>query len=206
MSNQASRKAVNFAGFHIRKWYTQIDESLANESGQLADGPPLRKYVLAAAIANPYAGQFSQTLDLIVGNSVALGHEFARRAAALLGGDGIQSYGKAAIVGSAGEYEHGNAFLTSIFADPVRDAVGGGKAWIPSSGKRGGPGTSIDIPLAHKDALYVRSHYDTVTALFADAPSPDEVVIAFAFASRGRLHARLGGLRADDVKCEDGLH
>ena len=206
MSNQASSKAVNFAGFHIRKWYTQIDESLANESGQLADGPPLRKYVLAAAIANPYAGQFSQTLDLIVGNSVALGHEFARRAAALLDGDGIQSYGKAAIVGSTGEYEHGNAFLTSIFADPVRDAVGGGKAWIPSSGKRGGPGTSIDIPLAHKDALYVRSHYDTVTALFADAPSPDEVVIAFAFASRGRLHARLGGLRADDINGEDGLH
>lgn len=199
-------KAANFAGFHIRKWYTQVDESLANESGQLADGAPLRKFVLAAAVANPYAGRFSETLDLIVADSVALGKEFARRASALLGKDQIQSYGKAAIVGSAGEYEHGNAFLTSIFADPVREAVGGGKAWIPSSGKRGAPGTSIDIPLAHKDALYVRSHYDTVTALFADAPSADEVVIAFAFASRGRLHARLGGLHAEDIRGEDGLH
>ena len=148
-------KAANFAGLHIRKWYTQIDESLANESGQLADRAPLRQYVLAAAIANPYAGQFSQALDLIIDDSLALGQEFARRASALLGEDLVQSYGKAAIVGSAGEYEHGNAFLTSTFADPVRDAVGGGKAWIPSSGKRGGPGTSIDIPLAHKDALYV---------------------------------------------------
>ncbi len=199
-------KVANFAGLHIRKWYTQIDESLANESGKLADGAPLRKYLLAAAIANPYAGQFSQALDLIVDDSVALGQEFARRVSALLGKDRIQGYGKAAVVGSAGEYEHGNAFLTSIFAEPVRDAVGGGKAWIPSSGKRGGPGTSIDIPLAHKDALYVRSHYDTVTALFADAPSPDEVVVAFAFASRGRLHARLGGLRAEDIQGEDGLH
>lgn len=206
MSKQASNKPANFAGFHIRKWYTQIDESLANESGQLADGAPLRKYVLAAAIANPYAGEFSQKLDRIVDNSVELGREFARRVSLLVGKDPIQSYGKAALVGAAGEYEHGNAFLTSVFADPVRDALGGGKSWIPSSGKRGGPGTSIDIPLAHKDALYVRSHYDTVTALFADAPSPDEVVIAFAFASRGRLHARLGGLRAEDIKGEDGLH
>jgi hypothetical protein len=199
-------KPANFAGFHIRKWYTQIDESLANESGRLADGAPLRKFVLAAAIANPYAGRFSENLDAIVADSAVLGSEFARRASMLLGTDRIQSYGKAAVVGSAGEYEHGNAFLTSIFADPVREALGGGKAWIPSSGKRGAPGTSIDIPLAHKDALYVRSHYDTVTTLFADAPSADEVVIAFAFAGRGRLHARLGGLRAEDIRGEDGLH
>ena len=78
----------------------------------------------------------------------------------------------------------------------MRDALGGAKAWIPSTGKRGAPGTVIDIPLAHKDELYVRSHYDTVSTMFSDAPNADEIVIAFAFATRGRLHARLGGLRA----------
>ena len=199
-------KPANFKQYHIRKWYVQVDESLANESGQLADGPPLRKIVLAAAIANPYAGRFSSNLELIVADSPALGEEFGRRVQALLGSDKVESYGKAAIVGMSGEYEHGNAFLTGIFADPVRDAIGGGRAWIPSSGKRGAPGTSIDIPLAHKDALYVRSHYDTLTVQFGDAPSADEVVIAFAFATRGRLHARLGGLRSGEIVGEDGLH
>ncbi|KIZ47801.1 MULTISPECIES: amino acid synthesis family protein [Rhodopseudomonas] len=200
------KKPKNFAEYHIRKWYTQVDESLANESGQLADGAPLLKYVLAAAIANPYAGVFSENLDLIVADSPALGAEFGRRMRALLGSNQVESYGKAAIVGADGEYEHGNAFLTSIFAEPVRESVGGGKAWIPSSGKRGGPGTSIDIPLAHKDALYVRSHYDTITAQFPDGPSSDEVIVAFAVASRGRLHARLGGLRAEEIRGEDGLN
>jgi len=85
-------------------------------------------------------------------------------------------------------------------------AVGGGKAWVPSTGKIGAPGATLDIPLAHKDALYVRSNYDTVTVSFGDAPRADEVVIAFAFATRGRLHARLGGISADEVVGEDGLH
>jgi len=198
-------KPANFKQYHIRKWYVQVDESLANESGQLADGPPLRKIVLAAAIANPYAGRFSSNLELIVADSPALGEEFGRRVQALLGSDKVESYGKAAIVGMSGEYEHGNAFLTGIFADPVRDAIGGGRAWIPSSGKRGAPGTSIDIPLAHKDALYVRSHYDTVTVSFSDAPGPDEVVIAVAVATRGRLHARLGGPKVSEIVGKDGL-
>jgi hypothetical protein len=92
-----------------------------------------------------------------------------------------------------------------VFADPVRDAVGGGKAWVPSTGKVAGPGAAIDIPLAHKDALFVRSNYDTVSVSFGDAPRADEVVIAFAFASRGRLHARLGGLAAADIRGDDGL-
>lgn len=198
-------KIANFEGYHIRKWYTQIDDTLALESGPLADGAPLRRIVIAAAIANPYAGRYSDDLDLIVKSSPALGREFARRVKAVVGSDPLESYGKACLVGSAGEYEHGNAFLTSIFADPVREAIGGGKAWVPSTGKRGAPGTTLDIPLAHKDALYVRSHYDTITALFADAPNADEVVIAFAFASRGRLHARLGGLKAGQIIGKDGL-
>lgn len=198
-------KPANFVMYHIRKWYSHVEDTLANETGQLADGPPLRKLMLGAAIANPYAGRFSPNLDLILGDSAALGREFGRRIAALLGGRQIESYGKAAIVGVSGEYEHGNAFLTSTFADPIRDVVGGAKAWIPSTGKLGGPGTSIDIPLAHKDALYVRSHYDTMTVQFADAPIADEIVIAFAVASRGRLHARLGGLGASEISGVDGL-
>jgi hypothetical protein len=189
----------------IRKWYLQVEDTLENETGRPADGAPLRKIVVAAAIRNPYAGGFSADLARIVGPSVELGAEFGRRAVAAAEGRSIQSYGKACIVGTAGEYEHGNAFLTTAFADPVREAVGGGKAWVPSTGKRGAPGASIDIPLAHKDALYVRSHYDTVTATFGDAPAPDEVVAIFAFATRGRLHARLGGLRAGDIEGRDGL-
>jgi hypothetical protein len=131
----------------------------------------VRKIIIAAAIRNPYAGRFSQDLGDIVGDSPALGEEFGRRIREAAGGRPMESYGKACLVGTAGEYEHGNAFLTAVFADPVREAVGGGKAWVPSTGNRGAPGTVIDVPLAHKDALYVRSHYDTVTVSFTDTPN-----------------------------------
>ncbi|GAB2176609.1 amino acid synthesis family protein [Dongia sp. agr-C8] len=198
-------KPANCHGYHVRKWYHFVEETHALESGALADGTPLRKVVIAAAIHNPYAGSFSETLDQIVAKSALLGAEFGRRFAVALAGQPVESYGKAAIVGAAGEYEHGNAFLTNAFADPIRDAVGGGKSWFPSTGKRGSAGTAIDIPLAHKDALYVRSHYDTITATFTDAPAPDEVVVCVAVATRGRLHARLGGLRADEIVGLDGL-
>ena len=195
----------NFGPYHVRKWFTHIEDVLANETGQLADGPPLRRIVIAAAIHNPCAGRFSHDLTEIVAASGQLGHEVGRRAAEASGGSTIQSYGKACIVGTLGEYEHGNAFLTQVFADPVRDAVGGGKSWVPSTGKIAAPGAVIDIPLAHKDALYVRSNYDTISIGFGDAPRADEVVIAFAFASRGRLHARLGGIAASEIRGDDGL-
>jgi hypothetical protein len=198
-------KKSNFHGLHIRKWYSQIEETLANETGVLADGASLVKIVIACAIENPCAGKFVKTLDPIVKRSVPLGREFGRRIVAAAAGATLESYGKACIVGTHGEYEHGNMLLTSAFADPVREAIGGGKAWVPSSGKRGGPGTEIDVPLAHKDALYVRSHYDTVSVTFGDAPAPDEVVVIFAFATRGRLHARLGGLKTKDITAKDGL-
>jgi hypothetical protein len=191
--------------YQIRKWQLFSEEILANETGQPADGAPLHKIALAAVVQNPYAGRFSQDLDLLVNDSSKLGAAFGRRLVAALGGDRAQSYGKACIVGTEGEYEHGNALLTSSFADPVRDALGGGKAWISSTGKRGGPGTSIDVPLAHKDALYVRSHYDTMTLTLNDAPGPREIAVIFAVATRGRLHARLGGLKATEIKGQDGL-
>jgi hypothetical protein len=191
--------------YRIRKWYSFVEETLANESSQPADGPALLKAAVAVALENPYAGKFSQDLSLLVEPSGRLGAEFGRRLAALLGGGRAESVGKACIVGLEGEYEHGNALLTTAFADPVRDALGGGKAWISSTGKRGGPGTAIDVPLAHKDALYVRSHYDTMTLTLQDAPMPREIAIIFCAATRGRLHARLGGLAAKDIQGKDGL-
>lgn len=198
-------KTANLHGYHIRKWFQFVEETHANETGQLADGEPVYKVVIAAAIQNPYAGRYSENLDKIVTNSPQLGREFGKRISNALSGRAVLSYGKACLVGTDGEYEHGNAFLTNAFADPIRAAVGGGKAWIPSTGKRGAGGTMIDIPLAHKDALYVRSHYDTISASFTDAPAPDEVVVMVAAATRGRLHARLGGIRPDEIKGVDGL-
>jgi hypothetical protein len=198
-------KTPTFGPFHIRKWFLQIEDTLANESGEPADGPPLAKIVIAAALHNPFAGRFEKDLRAFIEPSPLLGEEFGRRVREAAQGRAIVSYGKACLVGTDGEYEHGNALLTSPAANPVRDALGGGKAWVPSTGKRGAPGTPIDIPLAHKDALYVRSHYDTITASFADAPNRDEVLIIWAFATRGRLHARLGGLDAAQVKGQDGL-
>lgn len=195
----------NLSVFHIRKWFTFTEETLANETGKLADGEPVRKYVIAAAIKNPYAGIYQHDLSEIIDNSPALGHEFGRRIMELAGGNSIQSYGKAILVGASGEYEHGNAFLTNPAANPVRDAVGGGMSWVPSTGKIGAPGTVLDIPLAHKDALYVRSHYDTISVAFNDAPRANEVLIVWAFATRGRLHARLGGLTSEEAKCDNGL-
>ncbi len=198
-------KDANFGPYHIRKWFCFYEETLANETGILADGEPVKKYVIAAAIQNPFAGQFSEDLSALIENSPELGHEFGRRIKELAGDNPIVSYGKAILVGADGEYEHGNAFLTNPAADPVREALGGGKSWVPSTGKIGGPGATLDVPLAHKDALYVRSHYDSISVSFNDAPRNDEVLIVWAFATRGRLHARLGGLKAEDAKCENGL-
>ena len=189
----------------VRKWFVQREETHATESGRVADGPPVVKIVVAAAVRNPYAGTFGEDLTGVFAASAALGAEFATRIKTAADGAELASYGKACIVGTNGEYEHGNAWLTTEFATPVRDALGGAIAWMPSTGKRGGPGTPLDIPLAHKNALYVRSHYDTATVTFSDAPAPDEVLVAVAVATRGRLHARLGGPSAADVIGQDGL-
>jgi hypothetical protein len=198
-------RPANFHGLHVRKWYEYREDTLALESGPLADGPGLVKIVIAAAVANPHAGEYVERFDEVIARSRELGAEFGRRFQRVLAGAKVESYGKAALVGINGDYEHGNAFLTATFADPLRAALGGGKAWIPSTGKRGVPGTSLDIPLAHKDALYVRSHYDTISLTFSDAPGPEEVLVAVAVSTRGRLHARLGGPRAEDIIGQDGL-
>ena len=190
----------------IRKWYELREETWRSEQGLAVDGDPVRKYLVAAVLRNPFAGTVGEDLSTAISASEELGRAFGQRIVELADGHAVESYGKACIVGERGEYEHGNALLTSLFADPIRDAVGGGKSWVPSTGKRGGVGATIDVPLAHKDALYVRSHYDTITASFGDAPNADEVVIIFAVATRGRPNARCGGLAKSDVKGEDGLY
>jgi len=192
-------------GYSIRKWCEFFEEAYENETGQFADGEPVRKFAVGVVICNPYAGKYEEKLDKLLARSGELGEVFGARFLRSANGQPIVSYGKSCIVGVNGEYEHGNACLTTAFADPIRQIIGGGKAWIPSTGKVGVPGTSIDIPLAHKQALYVRSHYDTFTISVHDAPRPNEILILFAGASRGRLKARLGGLEADQIKGSDGL-
>jgi hypothetical protein len=189
--------------FEIRKLYLQVEEILT-EAGE-PDGEPLLKLVSAAALKNPLAGTRGAAVEPLIAASPALGRLLGERLVAALGGRTVQSYGKAVIVGGDGEYEHGQALVTTAFAEPLRSLVSGGKAWISSTVKRGVAGTAIDVPLAHKDALYVRANYDTVEVRVPDAPLADEIVVITVAANRGRLHARCGGLVATDVKGEDGL-
>lgn len=188
--------------FSIRKTVTIIEETLS-ESNRICD-KPLRKVAVAAVIRNPYSGGYHEDLSEAVRYGETLGHLLGETAVEALKGL-PESYGKGGIVGLAGELDHANMFLTTSFGDALRKAVGGGKAWITSSSKKGGPGTALDVPLAHKDALYVRSHYDAMEVRVPDAPLPDEVVAIVVVANRGRLNYRLGGLRKEDIKGEDGL-
>lgn len=190
------------AEFPIRKLHTVVDET-RTEAGR-GDGEPLRKAAVAAVGANPFAGAHGEDLSEMIAWGAGLGRLLGEGAAAALGAP-VLSYGKAAIVGLAGEQEHGVALLTTAFGDALRHAVGGGLAWISSTSKRGVPGTSIDVPLAHKDALYVRDHYDTLEIRVPDAPLPDEIVVIAAVANRGRLLARCGGLCAGAISAGDGL-
>jgi hypothetical protein len=187
----------------IRSLHTLI-EHRQWEAGRRADAP-LRKVAAIAVVANPYAGRYVEDLQPLIDASEDLGRELSAMAARAMEPYRAESYGKAAIVGSAGEQEHGNALLTTTFAEPLRKAVGGGKAWITSFTKRGGAGTAIDVPLACKDALYVRSHYDGMTVVLPDAPQPDEIAVIVCLANRGRLNARVGGLAKDKAKGVDGL-
>jgi Amino acid synthesis len=174
------------------------------ESGRRVD-PVLRKVAVAAIVANPYAGRFEPDLRPLIEASEAIGRRISAIAMDLMAPHKPESYGKAALIGMNGEQEHGVAMLTTVFGNVMREAAGGGKAWISSLTKRTAPGASIDIPLAHKDALYVRSHYDGITVTLPDAPLPDEIAVIVAYASRGRPLQRAGGLAAADIKGADGL-
>ena len=187
----------------IRRTYTIVETRHA-EDGRKAE-PPLRKVAAIAIVENPYAGRYVEDLKPMIEASAALGRELSSMAVAALAPYRAQSYGKAGIVGLAGEQEHANALLTTTFAEPLRQALGGGKAWISSFTKRAAPGGSIDVPLASKDALFVRSHYDGMSITLPETPLPDEIAVIFCVANRGRINARVGGLRLEDVKGTDGL-
>jgi Amino acid synthesis len=175
----------------LRRSYA-ITEERHEEVGRAAVRP-LRRVAAIAVVENPYAGHYVDDLKPMIEASVALGRTMAEIALTAFGQHEIQSYGKGGIVGTAGEQEHANALLTSAFANPIRDAIGGGDAWISSFTKKGGPGTLIDIPMNHKDDIWVRSHYDGMSVVVPDAPMPDEIAVIFCIASGGRLNARVGG-------------
>lgn len=187
----------------IRTIVTTVVEERIRE-GRTADRP-LRKVVVGAVVPNPYVGRYVQDLSDAVDASVELGDLLGGMAVDALGEEAL-SYGKGGVAGTGGSQEHAVMFLTTPFGNALRRAVGGGAAWVSSATVVGAPGTPLLIPLAHKDALYVRDHYDAVTLHPpSDAPLPDEVLVAVAVANRGRLGARLGGPRPEDVIGEDGL-
>jgi hypothetical protein len=189
----------------LRKLIVQVDE-VRIEMGQ-AINPPTRRAVAMAVIENPYAGRYSENLDELIAIGEELGALLGQKAVAALGiaPGAAQSYGKAAIVGEAGELEHAAAILHPKLGAPLRMAVERGAALVPSSKKRGTLGTAIDVPLGHKDAAFVRSHFDAIEARVADAPRANEIVVAVAVTDSGRPLARIGGLKASEIKGEDGL-
>jgi hypothetical protein len=190
---------------NIRKLIVQVDET-RQEMGRTID-PPARRAVAIAVIDNPYAGRYSESLDELIAIGEELGGLLGQKAVAALGIEPgqAQSYGKAAIVGEAGELEHAAAILHPKLGAPLRVAVEKGAALVPSSKKRGTLGTAIDVPLGHKDAAYVRSHFDAVEARVSDAPRANEIVVAVAVTDSGRPLPRIGGLQHAEVKGVDGL-
>jgi len=189
----------------IRKLVVSVEET-HREMGQPIQ-PATRRAVAIAVIANPYAGQFSDTLDELVAIGEELGGLLGERCVRALGIDPAtaESYGKAAIVGEAGELEHAAAILHPRLGAPLRNAVGKGAALVPSAKKMGGQGTAIDVPLGHKDAAFVRSHFDAIEARVSDAPRASEIVVAVAVTDSGRPLARVGGLQKHEIKGGDGL-
>jgi hypothetical protein len=183
----------------VRKVFSQIEE-IRLVAGAHDDGPPLRKVAVCAVVKNPYADKgFVEDLGALVEASREIGTLVGSEAARLLDAP-VESYGKAGLVGTSGEQEHVNAALTSVFGNALRDAVGGGEAWITSVTKPGAPGVVVDVPLAYKDEIWVRSHYDALEVRIPDAPLPDELVIIAAVANRGRINARVGGMNAAEAK------
>ncbi len=186
----------------IRKLVTVVEE-IQKDGGRRLE-KPLRKVAAVAVIENPFAGRFVEDLQELVKTGEELGDLLGRRAVAALGG-AVHSYGKAAIVGVDGEYEHAAAILHPTLGTPFRAVVSGGKAIIPSAKKLGGPGTTIDVPLHYKDAAFVRTHFDAMEVRLNDAPRAGEILVALVVTDGGRPHARVGGLTVADAKKEDGL-
>jgi hypothetical protein len=189
----------------IRKLVVQVDE-IRIEMGRSIE-PATRRAVAIAVIANPFAGRYSDDLEPLSAIGEELGQLLGAKCVAALGirPEQAQSYGKAAIVGEAGELEHAAAILHPKLGSTLRREVSGGAALVPSSKKMGGLGTAIDVPLGHKDAAFVRSHFDAIEARVSDAPRAGEIVVAIAIADSGRPLARVGGLQMHEIVGKDGL-
>jgi len=189
----------------IRKLVVQVDETRI-EMGKTVQ-PPARRALAMAVINNPCAGRYVENLDELIAIGEELGGLLGIKCVEALGIQPAeaQSYGKAAIVGEAGELEHAAAILHPKLGAPLRKAVDKGAALVPSAKKQGGLGAAVDVPLGHKDAAFVRSHFDAIEARVSDAPRANEIVVAVAVTASGRPLARVGGLQVSEIQGQDGL-
>jgi hypothetical protein len=189
----------------IRKLLVQVEE-VRQEAGKEIT-PPVRKAAAVAVIENPFAGRYEEDLTPLMDIGEEMGDLLGRRAVAALGIQPAQaqSYGKAAIVGEAGELEHAAAILHPKLGKPLRAAVEKGAALVPSAKKRGGIGAPIDVPLGHKDAAFVRSHFDAMEVRISDAPRANEILVAVVVTDSGRPLPRVGGLQVGEIEGKDGL-
>lgn len=188
----------------VRKYAVTVEE-IFHEGGPAAS-VPLKRGAALAVIANPYAGRYVEDIQGFMDDLKPFGLAMAQRLLAAMGGDvkAIQGYGKGAIVGAAGEIEHGALWhVPGGYA--MRELLGDAKAIVPSTKKVGGPGTRLDIPVTHVNASYVRSHFDAFEIGITDAPRADELLLALVMTTGSRIHARVGGLKASEIKGEDGL-
>jgi hypothetical protein len=188
----------------VRKYAVTVEE-IHHEGGPAA-AVPLKRGAALAVIANPYAGRYVEDIQGFMDDLKPFGLAMAQRLLAAMGGDAraIQGYGKGAIVGAAGELEHGALWhVPGGYA--MRELLGDAKAIVPSTKKVGGPGTRLDIPVTHVNASYVRSHFDAFEIGITDAPKADELLFALVMTTGPRIHARVGGLKASEIKGEDGL-
>ncbi len=189
----------------IRKIATFMDETRL-EMGREID-PPTRRATAVAVIENPFAGKYVEDLEPLMEIGAELGGLLGEKAVAALGisASDAESYGKAAMVGENGELEHAAAILHPRLGAPLRKAVEKGAALVPSSKKMGGPGQPLDVPLGHKDAAYVRSHFDGMEVRLNDAPRANEIMVAVSVTDSGRPLPRVGGLKAEEAEGKDGL-
>ena len=188
----------------LRKRVTVVDE-IFHEGGPVAK-VPYRRAAILAVIRNPFAGRYVEEIIGFSDDLKPLGLDMAKALIAALGGDpkAIQGYGKGAIVGSAGEIEHGALWhVPGGYA--MREALGGAMAIVPSAKKVAGLGARLDVPITHVNASYVRSHFDSMEIGINDAPRADEILLALVMTTGPRVHARAGGLKASEIKGEDGL-
>ena len=189
----------------IRKLVTTIDE-IHSEMGKIIS-PPTRRAAAIAVIQNPFAEFYQENLEDLMSIGEQLGSLLGKRCIEALGikPSEVESYGKAALIGENGELEHGAALLHPRMGASLRREVGKGAALVPSSKKRGSMGDTLDIPLGHKDAAYIRSHFDSMEVRVNDAPRANEILVAIAITDSGRPLPRVGGLKAEEAEGKDGL-